>query len=397
MLEGVRILDLTWVLGGPYGSQLLAQLGAEVIKIEPLAGDLARTIPPYFVDGDSSFFLSVNRGKRSLALDLKTSAGMEVLHDLVRASDAMVYNFAPGVPVRLGIDHAALLRINPRFSVGELIGLHDEGEYRNAPAFDVVIQALAGTMDITGDHDGSPSRVGFQIADLAGGLFMALGLAGALLRAYRTGAGQYVQVSLLDAQLALLTWQAQNYLVSGNVPVRTGARHPMIAPSDAFTGSDGAYFVISPTGEAFWQKFCTAIDRDDLAADERFATAGARIANVDALGEELAALFRTKPAAAWLELLEGHRVPAAPINTVAEALAHPLVALRGMLERVPRAGGAAVPFLGNPFKFAGAPDLAYPPHVGEHTTAILRDVCGYDDARIARLASEGAISEGVPA
>jgi crotonobetainyl-CoA:carnitine CoA-transferase CaiB-like acyl-CoA transferase len=391
MLDGLRILDLTWVLGGPYATLLLAQLGADVIKVETAAGDMARTIPPYEVDGESTFFLSVNRGKRSLVLDLKHRDGAQTFRDLVRHADAVIYNMTPAAPRRLGIDHATLSRVNPRICVGELIGLHDEGEWANVPAFDLAIQALGGVMSITGEPHGPPVRVGYQIADLAGGLYLALGLVAALVRALRTGQGQHVQVSLLDCQIALLTWQAQNYLVSGEVPQRLGSRHPMIAPSDVFHGSDGRHFVVSPA-DVFWKPFCRSIGRADLVEDARFATAKARIAHVQALADELQSTFSAKPAAGWIAAMTRDQIPAAMVNSVADALREPVVGLRSMLETVvDPVTGLAVQFLGNAFKYEGAAPLGYPPRAGEHTREILRDVCGYDAARIESLARAGAI------
>jgi crotonobetainyl-CoA:carnitine CoA-transferase CaiB-like acyl-CoA transferase len=392
VLDGFRVLDLTWVLGGPYATLLLAQLGADVIKVETAAGDMARKIPPHYVDGQSTFFLSVNRGKRSIVLDLKHERGAETFRDLVRRADAVVYNMTPSAPRRLGIDHATLLGVNPKICVGEMIGLHDEGGYANVPAFDLAIQALGGVMSITGEPDGKPVRVGYQIADLAGGLYLALGIVAALLRAGRTGEGRHVQISLLDCQIALLTWQAQNYLVSGDVPRRLGSRHPMIAPSDSFQGSDAAHFVVSPA-DVFWKPFCRSIGRADLVDDPRFATAGARIAHVEELADELQSTFSTKPAAEWIETMTRGQIPAAMVNSVGAALAEPVVALRNMVETIVNpATGLAVRFLGNAFKYNGAGPLGYPPRVGEHTREVLRDVCGYPAEKIESLARAGAIA-----
>jgi crotonobetainyl-CoA:carnitine CoA-transferase CaiB-like acyl-CoA transferase len=282
--------------------------------------------------------------------------------------------------------------VNPRVCVGELIGLHDEGVWAGVPAFDLAIQALGGIMDITGEPDGKPVRVGYQIADLAGGLYLALGTVAALLRASRTGRGQRVQISLLDCQLALLTWQAQNYLVAGDVPRRLGSRHPMIAPSDAFVGADGRWFVVSPA-DTFWRPFCRSVGRDDLIDDPRFATAGARIANVQQLADELQATFSAKPAAEWIETMARDQIPSAKVNTVADALGEPVAGLRAMVETVTNpVTGDPVRFLGSAFKYLGARPLGYPPRIGEHTREVLREVCGYELARIDSLARAGAVT-----
>lgn len=216
MLEGLRVLDLTWVLGGPFAGQLMAQPGAEVIKIETLSGDLSHAVPPHWVQGDSAYYLSVNRSKKSIALDLKSEGGRQAFEKLVATSDAVIYGFAPDVPKRLGIDHESLLAINPRICVAELIGLHDEGEYSRAPAYDLIVQAMSGVMSITGAEGGEPARVGYQIGDLSGGLYLALGLTATLAAAQRDGKGRKVQISLLDCQVSLLTWQGRTISLPAN-------------------------------------------------------------------------------------------------------------------------------------------------------------------------------------
>jgi len=393
MLRDVRVLDLSWVLGGPFGGQILAQLGAEVIKIEPLAGDMARSIPPYFFNGESSFFLSVNRGKKSVALDLKTPEGLQVLYDLVKTSAAVVYGYAPSVPKKLGIDFESLRAVNPRIVVAQLIGFHDEAPYADAPAFDLIVQAMGGFMSITGERGGKPVRAGYQIADLAGGLYLSIACLGALLSSALTGKGRTVQVSLLDCQLALLTWQAQNYFVSGKVPSALGSRHPMIAPSETFMCADNKPLVISPTGEVFWRKFCVAIDHPELMADARFATAAGRIQHVEALGQVLSTVFQKKTRDEWADHLFKCRIPAAPVLNVAEALAQPLCMLRSMVETVADTAddGDELSFLGNPFKFEEASSLSFPPHLGADTDEVLTRLCGYDEAHLAYLKSRKAI------
>jgi formyl-CoA transferase len=394
LLESLRILDLTWVLGGPYAGQLLAQLGAEVIKVESPSGDPSREIPPYFFDGDSSFFLSVNRGKSSIVIDLKTSAGLEVFYDLVRESDAVIYGYAPDVPRRLGIDYESLRKVNPRICVGQLIGLHDEGEYVRAPAYDLIVQALGGIMSINGYADRPPARVGYQIADLAGGAFLALGVCGAL--AGRTATeGSLVQVSLLDCQLALLTWQAQNYFISGEVPQATGPRSPMIAPSEVFAAADGAYLAVSPTGTKFWTSFCDVIGLPELADDPRYVTRIGRLENVEELARVIAERIAARPAEDWLRRFAERRVPVAPVLNVAEAVHQPLARLRNMTEAVTNpATSNSTEFLGNPFKYEKSKPLAYPPQRGQDTAEVLTSVCGYSASKIEELSRDGSIGVG---
>ena len=392
MLSGKRILDLSWVLGGPFAGQLLAQLGAEVIKVEALEGDLARRVPPVSSTQDSPFFLSVNRGKRSIALDLKSPGGKQALHDLVREADAVIYGFAPSVPARLGLDFASLSAINPRIVVAQIIGLHDQGEWANAPAFDLMLQAMSGVMSITGEEGGKPVRVGYQVADLAGGLYLALATVAALVKALTTGHGEHVQISLYDAQLAMLTWQAQGLLSGGPVPRATGARHGMIAPSDTYLAADGKWIALAPTGEVFWRKLCEALGHPTLADDPRFHDAAARIGNIEALTAELGALVATRPSTEWLALFAQARVPASPGLGVDEALRHPLTRARHMVEDVLQPGtDAFVEMLGNPFKYSGAPVLGYPPALAADTAEVLQRVAGYAPGQVAELARTGAI------
>lgn len=392
MLSGKRILDLSWVLGGPFAGQLLAQLGAEVIKVEALEGDFARRVPPVLESGDTPFFLSVNRGKQSIALDLKSTEGKQALNDLVRECDAVIYGFAPSVPKRLGLDFETLSAINPRIVVGQLIGLHDQGEWADAPAFDLMLQAMSGVMSITGEENGKPVRFGYQAADLVGGLYLALGTAAALAKAQASGKGEAVQVSLFDAQIAMLTWQAQGWLTGGPLPKATGARHAMIAPSDTYLAKDGKWIALAPTGEPFWIKLCETIGKPHLPTDERFSTGAARIANIEALTQELGEAIRTRTSTEWLAVFRQARVPAALVHNVEEALEHPLTTARRMVEDVPRPGSdETVKLLGNPFKFTGMPELSYPPAFAQDTACVLQRIAGYSEERIAALARSGAI------
>jgi crotonobetainyl-CoA:carnitine CoA-transferase CaiB-like acyl-CoA transferase len=392
MLDGLKVLDLTWILGGPFAGQLLAQMGADVIKVEPPAGDGGRTLGRHeaAMGEESGFFLSANRGKRSVALDLKAEDGLRAFLALVRRCDAVVYGFAPGVPQRLKIDPPALQAVNSRIGVAQLIGFHDQPPYADAPAFDLVVQAMGGVMSITGDPDRPPARVGYQIADLAGGLYLALACAGVLIKGLRTGQGAHTQVSLLDCQLALLTWQAQNYLLNGRESQRLGGRHPVIAPNDIFRCLDGGYMAVSPTGPEFWRSFCRAIGNEAMADDPRFATPALRAENVQALTEALAAVIGQRTTAEWTEAFFRARVPAGPVHSVAQAVEQPLAQLRGMVETaVHPPTGEPVRMLGNPFKHAGAQPLRYPPGLGEHTREVLMEVGGYSAAQVDDLLQRG--------
>ena len=393
MLSSLRVLDLTWVLGGPFASQVLAELGAEIIKVESPSGDQSRDYPPYYFEGDSAFFLSINRGKKSIVINLKSAQGRDVFYDLVRKSDVVMYGFAPDVPARLGIDFESLKKINPQIVVGQLIGLHDEPPYATQPSLDTIAQALSGIMSITGEPNGKPNRVGYQVADLAAGLYLANGILAGVIHALKTGEGKKIQVSLLDCQLAMLTWQAQNYFVSGDIPQATGTRHATLAPSEAFRCADEKFIAISASTDQFWQPLCKAIGAPELATDARFTDGEARIKNVAALAEELARIFTRFKRDDAVTRLEQARVPVGAVNNVAEALAQPLATIRQMVTALPHpVSGAMLKFLGNPFKYDGAATLDYPPALGAHTAEVLSAVCGYDAATLQNLHTQGAIA-----
>ena len=392
MLQSLRVLDLTWILGGPFASQLLAQLGAEVIKIEPPSGDQARRYPPHYFEGESAFFLSANRGKKSVALDLKQAAGRQALYDLAEKSDVVMYGYAPDVPKRLGIDFDSLAKINSRIVVGELIGLHDEGPYANLPCVDIIAQALGGVMSITGEPGGKPVRIGYQIADLAAGLYLANGILAAVIASLKSGAGRKVQISLVDCQLALLTWQAQNYFLTGEVPGPTGSRHATIAPSEAFLCGDGRYVAVSAVGEQFWAPFCAALEAPQLVDDARFATPELRVRNVALLAEELRKIFFRAGSDEWTRRLAQARIPSGKVHDIAEALTLPLAQLRGMVETLAHPqSGTAMRFLNGAIKFDGAAALSYPPALGAHTREVLCAVCGYDETKLRELESFEAV------
>jgi len=388
LFAGVRVLDLSRMLAGPYGSMLMADLGAEVIKIEePDGGDPMRRMgPPFLPDGESAYFLSINRNKKSVALDLTQPAGRDVFMDLVRVADVVWDNFRPGILERLGCDHARLRAINKRLICCSISAFGQEGPYRDWPAFDLALQAMGGGMSITGEEGRAPVRMGLPIGDLAGGMFGAFAVAGALFRRERTGEGALVDLSLLDCQVSLLTYLAQYFWTDGKVPGPMGSGHSSVVPYQALPAADG-HLVVAVFAEKFWGAFCDAIDRSDLSRDARFDTNARRVAHRDALIPVLEALFRTRPAHEWLERLHAHGVPAAPINRLDQVLGDPQVRQREMVVTMehPRHGRLAT--LGGPVKVDGQlrAEVTPAPRLGEHTNTVLTELLGYSFDHLAML------------
>ena len=394
LFEGVRVLDLSRMLAGPYGSMLLADMGAEVIKIEePDGGDPIRGMgPPFLPDGESAYFLAINRNKKSVAVDLTKEAGRDVLYDLVRQSDVVLENFRPGIMERLGCAYSKLWSLNQRLVVCSISAYGQEGPYRDWPAFDLALQAMGGAMSVTGEAGGRPVRMGLPMGDLAGGLFGAFAIAGALLRRERTGEGAHLDLSLLDCQVSLLTYIAQYFWTNGLVPGPLGSAHASVVPYGALASRDG-HLIVAVFAEKFWSGFCRAVGRAEWARDPRFATNRDRVANRDALAPLIDALFRTRTTAEWLACLTAEGVPAAPIQTVDRVLADPQIRRRGMVVEMAHPVHGRTPTLGTPVKVDGAMDLGVgpPPRLGEHTDLVLRDLLKYPSARIAELRRAGAV------
>jgi len=394
LFDGVRVLDLSRMLAGPYGSQLLADLGAEVIKIEePDGGDPVRGMgPPFLPGGESAYFLAINRSKKSVALDLTKEAGREVFYDLVRRSDVVLENFRPGVMERLGCGWAKLWSLNQRLVVCSISAYGQEGPYRDRPAFDLALQAMGGAMSLTGEPGRAPVRMGLPVADLAGGLFGALAVAGALLRRERTGEGARIDLSLLDCQVSLLTYVAQYFWADGRVPGPLGSAHASVAPYGACATRDG-HVVVAVFTEKFWGGFCKALGRPEWERDPRFLTNRDRVANRAALMPLVEAELATRTTADWLARLEAEGVPAAPIQSVDRVLDDVQIRQRGMVVEMDHPVHGRVPTLGTPLKVDGAMGLsvAPPPRLGEHTDRVLRELLEYPAARIAELRSAGAI------
>ena len=372
-LNGVTVIDLTRVLAGPYCTMVLADLGARVIKVEtPSGGDDSRAFGP-FVEGKSAYFMSINRGKESIAIDLKDGAGRAVFEDLLAGADVVVENFRAGTMERLGYGWETLHARFPRLIYAACSGFGHTGPYAGRPAYDVVVQAMGGIMSLTGHPGGPPARVGSSVGDIVAGLFTAVGVNGALYRRTITGEGVKLDVSMLDCQVAILENALARYFASGEVPGPLGTRHPSITPFQAYAAADG-HVVISAGNNALFATLCAALGRSELAEDVRFADNAARNANIETLEREFEAVLTTRPIAHWLAVLEEAGVPCAPINTVEDVLADPQVAARNMVIRATDPVAGEVRMAGNPIKLSAYPDPPQrtpAPALDEHRRAIL--------------------------
>jgi len=391
-LQGVRILELGQIIAGTYGSQVLSDLGAEVIKIEAPEGDLGRnpSVAPY--RGASGLFLTFNRNKKSIVINLKTEAGREVFYELVRISDVVVDNFRPGVLERLKADYATLRRINPRIVQCSITGFGTAGVYKNYPALDIIIQAISGHMAITGEPGRPPARVGVPLADLSGGIFSCKGILAALFARERTGEGAHIEISMFDAMLNLLSYMGTMWLTNGELPQPPGSGHDYTVPWQAFSAQDG-YVVVATREEAFWRRLCELLEDPALADDARFDTNANRVKHKDVLVPHLENIFRTRTVADWLERLRAAGVPAAPVNHFDRAFAEPPVAEREMIVEYDHPDVGKVRLPGNPIKVSGMTGtISNPaPRLGEHTDAVLRELLSLTPERLAELREQGAI------
>ncbi|MBX6426845.1 MAG: CoA transferase [Variibacter sp.] len=391
-LEGVRILELGQIMAGTYGGLVLSDLGAEVIKVETPEGDLGRipSVAPY--RGWSGLFLTLNRNKRSIVINLKTEAGRAVFYDLVKVSDVVIDNFRPGVLQRLKIDYPTLSAINPRIIQCSVTGYGNAGAYKDYPAVDIIIQAISGHMAITGEPGRPPVRVGIPLADMSGGIFSCKAILAALFDRERTGKGRYIELSMFDAMLNLLGYMGTMWLTNGEVPKPPGSAHEYTVPWQAFATEDG-YIVVATRQESFWRKLCTVLGDPELADDPRFASNAARVENRAVLVPRLEAIFRTRTTADWLERLRAADVPCAPVNNIDGAFAEPPVAERGMIVEYDHPDVGRVRLPGNPIKMSGMEGtISKPaPRLGEHTDSVLRELLNLAPADIARLRAEGAV------
>lgn len=393
-LADITVLDLTSFLSGPFGTQILADLGANVIKVEPPSGDSSRIIPPHFVGSDSAYFLANNRGKRSVSIDLKTPEGVELATELARRCDVVVENFRPGVCERLGLDPDRLLDENPRLVWASISGFGLDSPWRDRPAYDIIVQALAGVMSVTGEESGPPVRLGVPLGDLAAGMYAVIGVLGALADRDDRERGRRVDVAMLDCQLAMLNYLAAYSMIGGETPDRQGRGHRSIPTYRAFKGSDGREFVIAANTERMWRDLCEVIGQNGLLEDPRFLENADRLEHQDELWEILEEAFTGKPAGEWVELLATRSVPAGLIKSVPEALDDADRSPRRMVLELHHPDGEDRPrVVGNPIKISGdrLPPPTYPPGLGADTSDVLKEMLGTSDDEIAALKARGVV------
>ena len=373
-LNGIRVLDLSRVLAGPYCTMVLGDLGADVIKVESPNGDETRGWGPPFVAGESAYYLCVNRNKRSIVVDFKTAEGLEILHRLIQQSDILVENFRPGSLARFSLDFETASVLNPNLIYCSITGFGQTGPLHDKPGYDFMIQAMGGLMSFTGEPDGEPMKVGVAVADLFAGQNAVIAILAALQARTQTGKGQHIDISLFDSQLGMLANVASNYLVSGNLPKRYGNAHANIVPYQSFQASDG-WFVVAVGNDAQFAAMCEVIGEKELVTDLRFATNSARVQNRDRLISILKPVFLTKTVSEWLSLI-GDKFPCGPINNLEQAFSMPQAESREMLIQMEHPTIGDLPLVGSPLKFSSTP-VEYrlpPPLLGEHTEQVLREL-----------------------
>jgi formyl-CoA transferase len=388
LLEGVRVLDLSRVLAGPYCTMMLADLGAEVIKIEApgLGDDTRHWGPPFTAGGESAYFLCVNRNKRSMTLNLKSDQGIQILKELIQLSDVLVENFRVDTLEKWGLSYEVLQRLRPGLIYCTITGYGYTGPYRHLPGYDFIIQAQGGVMSITGPEEGEPYKVGVAIADITAGLFASNSILAALYDHQTSGRGQRIDISLLDSQIAWLANVGSNYLISGEKPLRYGNAHPNIVPYQTFKASDG-YFALGIGNDGQWKQFCERTGKNEWAEDYRFKTNADRVENRKILIPLLEDLFRQYEIAHWLFVLESIGVPCGPINSIDQLSDDPQVKAREMVIQVVHPSSGIIKMVASPLKIPTAPVEVRlpPPMLGEHTEQILHDLLGYDQKAVKGL------------
>ena len=389
-LDGIRVVDLTRMLPGPYATMVLADLGADVIKIEPPAGDSTRVMPG--ASGlDSPSFNAVNRGKRGIVLNLKTPAGRDVLLRLARATDILIENYRPGVMAGFGAGYEALAAINPRIIYASISGYGQTGPQRARGGFDLVAQGVSGIMSVTGEPGGAPAKAGVPLTDLGAGLFALVGILAALEHRHRTGAGQHVDTALVDAGVALSVWEATEYFSGAGVPAALGSAHRMNAPYQAIRCADG-YITLGAANDRLFARFCDLIGHPEWRSRPEYATNAGRVANRRLLAEEIETITSEQPRAYWLALFDANDIPCGPINDYAQVFADPQVRAREMMVETDHPTLGRTRMLGSPIKMSATPPdvTRRAPLLGEHTEEILREA-GYQDEEIAALRAAKAV------
>ncbi|HOE27066.1 MAG: CoA transferase [Candidatus Aureabacteria bacterium] len=391
-LERIRVLDFTRVLAGPFCTMILGDMGAEVVKIEqPGKGDDTRAFGPPFDRGESAYFLSVNRGKKSVTLDLKSAAGREVVRRLIARSDVLVENFRPGTLEKLGFGYDAVSKINPRLVYASVSGFGQTGPWASRPGYDLAVQGLGGIMSLTGDPDGPPCKTGVSQADLVAGLYAVQGILLALYARERTGRGQLVDVAMFDAQLSLLTFQAGIFFMTGVSPARIGNRHPTICPYETFRASD-RWITVAVGNDRLWRTFCELLDLAEICTHPDYATNPDRVKNRDSLFPIIQEVIRERDSAHWLALFERHGIPSGPILSVRESLAQPQAAAREMVATVSHPSLGPLAQTGIPVKLSETPGAVEtpPPRLGEHTAEILSSL-GFTGDEIETMRASGTV------
>ncbi len=392
VLHGVKVLDLTRFLAGPFGGMVLADLGADVLKVEQLVGDSSRANPPYFHQGDSAYFMSINRNKRSIALDIRTDKGKNILRKLVADADIILDNLRAPQRKKLGLDYEELAQVNPRIVSVSVTGFGSSGPFADRPAYDIIVEALAGVMSVTGPIGGPSVRAGVPIGDITAGLYAAIGSLAGLQTVHATGRGTHLDVGMLDCQLSLLSYLAQYYFTGGLVATHQGREHLSIPTYNTFVTRDGSEIVIAANTEEQWQALCTVLDRKELCGLERFATNADRLAHRDELITVLRAEMSKWDRDSLERALMDAEVPVAAINTIDVALRSPQVAHREMVVRAPHRNGGYFRTLGATIKSETSPggEFTSPPALGGDTQAVLHQL-GYSADDIADLADQGVI------
>ncbi|MDR4988435.1 MAG: CaiB/BaiF CoA-transferase family protein [Bacteroidales bacterium] len=392
-LEGVRILDLTRVLAGPFCTMILGDLGAEVVKVEmPGTGDDARHFGP-FKNGKSLYFVSINRDKKSISLNLKTEKGKQIFKQLLPKFDVVIENFRPGTMEKLGLGYDVLKELHPALIYAASSGFGHTGPLSSRPSYDILAQAMGGIMSITGWPDTPPTRVGMSLGDITASLYTAIGITSALYQRTLTGTGQKIDISMLDCQLSILENALARFQVEGKSPQPIGNRHPTITPFQAFRANDG-YFVVAVGNDNLWRAFCSAIELEHLAEDERFLTNGLRTQNLEELVAVLSPVFEQKSTNEWLEIIEKAKVPCAPINTIEKLFDDEQLNARNMFVSVDDKHAGKIKIAGNPLKMTNVPEVSRrnpAPDVGEHNVELLSSLPGMDEESIRKLKDEGVI------